>query len=230
MKKLLVLVLAIGMMTSCYQSIDEPITGTNYVITSAKVDGRVVYGVKDNAGTELIAPQFIAKPSFKNNTLLGQKDALLYLYDGKGSLLCETGFKTINRENAEYFTARDAAENYLIFPATKVVISGYNKVVVGPNEVLYKSGDLCGVKDKAGKELVAAEYESILKVSQDKEYFYLAKVKDKSQWKKIGADGKILKSLSKWQADRIKADAKKNGYAFGDETLGGVTVKNLKAY
>ncbi len=230
MKKLLVLVLAIGMMTSCYQSIDEPITGTNYVITSAKVDGRLVYGVKDNAGTELIAPQFIAKPSFKNNTLLGQKDAQLYLYDGKGALLCETGFKTINRENAEYFTARDAAENYLIFPATKVVISGYSKAVVGPDEVLFQKGELCGVKDKAGKELVAAEYESILKVSQDKEYFYLAKVKDKSQWKKIGADGKVLKNLSKWQADRIKADAKKNGYAFGDETLGGVTVKNLKAY
>lgn len=230
MKKLLFLALAVGMMTSCYQSIDEPISGTNYVITSAKVNGRVVYGVKGNAGTEIISPQFVTKPTYKNGTLIGQKNSALYLYDDKGALLCKQGFLSVNREKAEYIIARDSTVNYLIFPATKVVISGYNKAVVGPDEVLYKSGDLCGIKDKAGKEVVAAEYESILKVSQDKEYFYLAKVKDKSQWKKIGADGKILKSLSKWQADRIYSDAKKNGYAFGDETLGVITVKNLKAY
>lgn len=231
MKKLFIVALAIGMMTSCgYQSIDEPLPGTDYVISSAKVEGRVVYGVKDALGNEIISPQFIAKPAFKNSTLLGQKGSYLYLYGKDGALLCSSGFLNINRERPDYFTARDSTTNYLIFPAAKAVISGYAKAVVGPDEVLHKTGDLCGVKDKSGKDLVPAEYESILKVSQDKDYFYLAKVNGKAQWKKIGADGKVLKNLSKWQVDRIKADAKKSGYAFGDENLGGVSVKNLKSY
>lgn len=243
MKKLFVLALAIGMMTSCgYQSVTTPIEGTSLYTYTANVDGKIVTGVKKMAdpaaGPQVKTDQTVIEAAYtgigyKNGSLLGitGNQATVYTTDGhkifgpaEGLLIYKDGYFGINES--------DKLTTY-IDPKTAIVVGPRQNIVVTPEALLIQQDGLCGISDKKGAEIIKAEYESIVRVTEPlgKDYFYLAKVKGKAQWKKIGADGKVIKVLAKWQVDKIKADAKKlGGQSFGDETLGGITVKNLKAY
>lgn len=236
MKKILVTVLLAAAVAGCdnFQSEVVPIEGTTLKTFTAKSNNPEipVVGVK-NAADSIIVPARFVKVTLVNNCLLAVNGKKAAVFDLAGKQLLEPTEGVIV-ENGSFKYAFGGQWNYL-HPGSGLTFSSDEDggVMFTAREIFVKRQGLYGVKAYAeGKDVIPCEYESICVVSQkDSElYAYLCKVKGKAQWKLIGSDGKVQKTLYKQAVTRMKNDAKKIGSGWGDDKLGGITVNRIKAY
>ena len=222
MKKILLFVALALTVTACDNMQRNPIGKSGYTIINEK--GSTLHGVLDQGGQQLLPMQFTADIKYFATGYFLATEAegsftMQHLFDTKGTALFAA--PKIEALAGNLWKGTYGEQIALYDAEKKLTTTAYDDIIIGLNQFIVKNGELTGVLNRDGKEILPVKFKELYVMDDGKDYCYVVYNEKRKLYERYDSSGKLTKTVYyKKTFTNMKAKAVKTW-------AGGFTVKKL---